>query len=269
MNDPVDPVERSADERDRFRDWDAAYVLGALSPDDRRAYERHLANTPARAAEVAELAGLPGILGKLSADEAVLLLAGPSAVAPSPAVADARHQHHKHLSRSGHSHSAPTVVRRRRLRITFSAVAAGVAALLVAGSLFFGVTLAPSTNEANPAAPSATPSAPAELAMTPIVPGVMTANLAVTEKGWGTRFDWNCQYTSGGWGTTHSDTTAPVDYDLVITDTSGTQTTVATWSATQNGAAGLVASTSVPTANIRSVEIRPTGSSTVLVRTDL
>jgi hypothetical protein len=90
----------------------------------------------------------------------------------------------------------------------------------------------------------------------------------VTEKGWGTRFDWNCQYTPGGWSSPDSDA-APADYDLVITDTNGTQTTVATWSATQTGAAGLVASTSVPTASIRSVEIRPTGSSTVLVRTDL
>ena len=41
---------------DRFRDWDAAYVLGALSTEDRRAFERHLASCPECAADVAELA---------------------------------------------------------------------------------------------------------------------------------------------------------------------------------------------------------------------
>jgi len=45
-----------------FSDWDAAYILGALSPEDRRAYEKHLAETPASAAELSELAGLPGVL---------------------------------------------------------------------------------------------------------------------------------------------------------------------------------------------------------------
>ncbi len=29
---------------DAFKDWDAAYVLGALSADDRKEYENHLAH---------------------------------------------------------------------------------------------------------------------------------------------------------------------------------------------------------------------------------
>ena len=45
---------------DRFRDWDAAYVLGALDSEDRRAYERHLAKCPSCSKALAELAGLPG-----------------------------------------------------------------------------------------------------------------------------------------------------------------------------------------------------------------
>ena len=32
---------------DPYREWDAAYVLGALSPRDRRAFEQHLATCPA------------------------------------------------------------------------------------------------------------------------------------------------------------------------------------------------------------------------------
>ena len=37
---------------DDLAEWDAAYVLGALSLDDRRTYEDYLATNPARAAEV-------------------------------------------------------------------------------------------------------------------------------------------------------------------------------------------------------------------------
>ena len=47
---------------DDIADWDAAYVLGALSRDDRHRYEAYLAENPDRAAALTELAGLPGIL---------------------------------------------------------------------------------------------------------------------------------------------------------------------------------------------------------------
>ena len=47
-----------------------AYVLGALSPAERSAYERHIAACVTCRNEVAELAGLPGLLGRLDADTA-------------------------------------------------------------------------------------------------------------------------------------------------------------------------------------------------------
>ena len=37
---------------DRYAEWDSAYVLGALSPSDRRSYERHLAECDACRAAV-------------------------------------------------------------------------------------------------------------------------------------------------------------------------------------------------------------------------
>ena len=40
---------------------DAAYILGALSPQDRREYEDFLAGNPKRAAALTELAGLPAV----------------------------------------------------------------------------------------------------------------------------------------------------------------------------------------------------------------
>ena len=47
---------------DPFEMFDGAYVLGALSDDDRRAYEAHLAECDACAASVRELQGLPRAL---------------------------------------------------------------------------------------------------------------------------------------------------------------------------------------------------------------
>lgn len=47
---------------------DGAYVLGALGPAERAAYEAHLAECPSCAAAVAQLAVLPGLLGRVSED---------------------------------------------------------------------------------------------------------------------------------------------------------------------------------------------------------
>jgi len=61
---------------DRFAQWDAAYVLGALSPAERREFEEHLATCPHCQAAVSELAALPGLLAQVSpADAAMLSLA--------------------------------------------------------------------------------------------------------------------------------------------------------------------------------------------------
>ena len=47
---------------DKFAQWDAAYVLGALSPAERREFEEHLASCPPCQAAVSELAAMPGLL---------------------------------------------------------------------------------------------------------------------------------------------------------------------------------------------------------------
>ncbi|MEV6878049.1 zf-HC2 domain-containing protein [Amycolatopsis sp. NPDC051128] len=99
MNTPADP----------YRDWDVAYVLGSLSPAERRELERHLAECPTCAGNVGELAGMPGILASLSPERALELLdpAGPPPQAPP-----------RRLSR----------LSRRRERARFAAALAGAAA---------------------------------------------------------------------------------------------------------------------------------------------
>ena len=62
---------------DRFATWDAAYVLGALSPAERREYEEHLADCSACQSAVSELAGMPGLLAQVPPEDAALLAAAP------------------------------------------------------------------------------------------------------------------------------------------------------------------------------------------------
>jgi hypothetical protein len=52
------------------------YVLGALSPSERVAYEAHLGECPTCRAEVADLAALPGLLGRLDLPTARAVAAG-------------------------------------------------------------------------------------------------------------------------------------------------------------------------------------------------
>ncbi|MGO1057119.1 hypothetical protein [Crossiella sp. CA198] len=65
---------------DPYRDWDAAYLLGALSHTERRDYEEHLHACRPCARAVAGFAGLPGLLATVARQQAAELLdqAGPA-----------------------------------------------------------------------------------------------------------------------------------------------------------------------------------------------
>jgi hypothetical protein len=217
----------------RYRDWDAAYVLGALSPQDRRDYEDHLRTCDECAAGVAELAGMPGLLRLVPAQEALSETddAGAGEVVQLAALAHAARR-----------------VRRRR----FAALVGAAAVLLVIGGLA-GTFL----TRQPPAPPSA--SITTNLQLEPVGDVAVTADLTLEKKGWGTRIDWECTYPADLWPTGDGPT-----YELVLVDDSGHQTVVATWLARNTGARGLGASSSIVTQDIRSVEIRVAGSDTPL-----
>jgi hypothetical protein len=61
----IDPVARE----DRFAEWDAMYLLGGLDADERREFEAHLDECDRCVRSVAELAGIPGMLAKVSPDD--------------------------------------------------------------------------------------------------------------------------------------------------------------------------------------------------------
>ena len=227
---------------DDLAEWDAAYILGALSLEDRRTYEGYLAANPARAAELTELAGMPGILNALSRDEAVALtdLGGAPPVENRPDnVASLAHAAAKRQQRSR--------------RMWLAAAVASAAALLIAGAVV-GATVFPQSS-----APTQTV---AMQAMQPTPRGGLTAELAVTEKKWGTELNWACQYTKDWSRNVHS-------YDIVVTTHDGVQKTVGSWKPAGDEATGLSAATSIPTAQIRTVDIRVSGTNEPLAITTL
>jgi hypothetical protein len=218
---------------DDLAEWDAAYVLGALSLQDRRTYENYLAANPSRATELTELAGMPGILKALSPEEAVALtdLAGAAPAEDRPDnVASLAHAAAKRQQRSR--------------RTWLAAAVATAAAFLIAGGLV-GATVFPRS-----AAPTQTV---AMQAMQPTPRGGLTAELAVTQKKWGTELNWACQYTKDWSRNVHS-------YDIVVTTHDGVQRSVGSWKPAGDEATGLSAATSIPASQIRTVDIRVTGT---------
>jgi anti-sigma-K factor RskA len=126
-----------------------AYVLGALAPTDRAAYERHMAGCVECRNEVAELAVLPGLLGRLDAATAVTTLSTPPAQAPAGLLARILH-------------AATTERRRYRRRHRWQLAVTGIAAACLAMALGLGVM----TVSGEPR-----PTTPVMAQMTPVDPG--------------------------------------------------------------------------------------------------
>jgi hypothetical protein len=227
---------------DDLAEWDAAYVLGALNLEDRRTYEDYLATNPERGVELEEFAGMPDILSVLSRDEALALtdIGGGSPIeAPADNVAS--------LARAAADRQ------RRSRRTGIAVVVATAAALAIVGGVV-GATIFPRTT-----------GSVQTVAMAPMEPGSrpgLTAQLAVTEKKWGTELNWACEYTKD-WSRDVA------SYDIVVTTKSGGQTTVGSWRPAGDEATGLSAATSIPTSEIRTVDIRVSGTDQPLAVTTL
>jgi hypothetical protein len=226
---------------DNLAEWDAAYVLGALNLDDRRTFENYLAENPERSVEVDQLGGLPDILGVLSRDEALAL----TDIEDGPPVGD--------RADNVASLAAAAAKRHRRSRRTGLAVLiATAAALAIVGGVVGATVFGRTTGSVQ------------TLAMAPMQPGSrpgLTAELAVTEKKWGTELNWACEYTK--------DWSRDVEsYDIVVTTREGAQITVGSWRPAGDEATGLAASTSIPTPEIRSVDIRVSGTDQPLAITN-
>lgn len=182
---------------DRFTHDAACYVLGALAPDERQEFERHLETCPACQAEVREFAGLPGLLTRLPVAEVQDVL-GPER---RPGQAEAG----SGAGSGAGDEAAPTMLptllaraRRERRSRRWRAVAIGAAAACLA-ALGTGIVLAgPGSNRgtpvARPTAPVTVP-APAVRAFARVVPGApASAEASVQDVAHGTRIRMTCRY---------------------------------------------------------------------------
>lgn len=233
---------------DAYSDWDASYVLGALSATERREFERHLAGCAACSAAVAELAGLPGLLAKAPASEIESLTQ--SSPLPVPVTLLPR------LVRS--------VARRRRrsrslVAASIVAAAAAAAAIVLALPLVVPAGLAPT-----PAATTSAPRPATSLVLDRVVPGPLSADVTLVPEGWGTRLEMNCRYdatasTPPGYGTEGA------GYAMFVTDAAGRSMQVATWTASPGSTVEPSGTTSLAVADIRSVDIRSSVDGRVLL----
>ncbi|GAB3913724.1 hypothetical protein GCM10027613_05810 [Microlunatus endophyticus] len=187
---------------DPYGDWDAAYVLGALTVQQRHEYEDHLAGCPDCRSAVGELAAMPGLLAQLPAAEAIALSdhgSGPGAEPVPDSIRDL------------------TPPRRLGARMRLLLVAAVVAALIVGGIGGFLVhgALAP----AHPGRGSSVLVAFGPQRQTGII---ATANL--TAAGDETKVDFNCMYATHSYG-------RPADYVLQTIDDHGQAKLIWKWRA--------------------------------------
>jgi hypothetical protein len=203
---------------DRYLTWDAAYVLGALSSNDRREYEAHLETCERCRAAVAEVSGIPPLLALLDSDDVRALDDQPEPPPLRPEVLG----------------SVLDKVRWRRRRSRWLTTASvGVAAALVAVGAVIAVRpeivgLQPSTQQTTAQM----------LEMTRVSDTPISASIALTSFNWGTRIDMACTY--GDWGRRDA---PPQDLGMVVVGRDGSHTEVATW-------LGLSGATALPSANI-------------------
>jgi hypothetical protein len=224
---------------DEFTPYDAAYVLGALSPADRREFETHLRGCAACARSVAELAGLPGLMSRVSLDqlteEAEPL---PETLLPSLARAVRRE--------------------RRRRRLIVGASAAAAACLIAAGTV--AVTRPDSPARPPVASSTTTPSGTARLALTAVVPSPVTASARLVDMDWGTRIDLTCVYRATGAYLANE----KISYAMVVIDRNGAAEQVATWKALPNRELTVMGASSRTRRDIAAVEVRTLSGLTIL-----
>ncbi len=207
--------------------WDGAYVLGSLSPADRREFEHHLAGCLDCSRGVRDLAGLPGLLGRLDAE--VFDERQPEPVPDSllPRLVDAMHRG-----------------QRRRTWLTAGLAAAAAVVVTIGGVL----VLDRSTGGTPSASPTSVVTSAAQQ-MTPVGSDAMSATVSLTSVAWGTRLDMTCSYPpfrgdyEGG------------SYALVVHTLRGGTEQVATWNGLPGKTMHLTAATASQKAQITSVEV--------------
>lgn len=211
-----------------YERWDGAYVLGSLSPAERREYERHLGTCDECSRAVRELAGVPGLLARVGSD----VLEEPEEPVPAtllPALA--------------------AQVRRRRRRGRLVAAVVAAAAVTAIGVAVPLLADRGSPDVADAIATGATP-----VAMTTVGGAPVQGALAFESVRWGTRLDLTCSYARGRYDGGYEP--AQETYRLVVHTRDGKVEQVGTWRGVDGATMHLTAATSAERDEITEVEVR-------------
>jgi anti-sigma factor RsiW len=221
-----------------YATWDAAYVLGSLSPADRREFEAHLSVCPQCSQTVAELSGMPALLSKLDGGAVAAMDADDHLEQPPNLLP-----------------SLMTEVRRRRRRVRMATWASGAAAaVLLAVGLFVGMPHQPASTP-----PQATA---AVLEMDQVGTKALASTVALSSQQWGTYIDLNCVCLAPV--TAHHDKLA-----MVVVGRDGSHTQLATWIANPGHTAKLGGATSTPVDQISQVQVVSADNGQVLLQRSL
>jgi anti-sigma factor RsiW len=241
---PSGDSELPAEDSHEYATWDAAYVLGSLSPADRREYEAHLSGCPQCTQAVAELSGMPALLSKLD----------------SQTVAAINDQTAEPPMAPNMLPSLLFAVRRRRQRsrlMMWSSSAA--AAVLLAIGVFVGVANHSLTSQ--PVQTAQSPSGSA-LQMDQVGTKALASTVSLSPQNWGTVIDLRCVCLAPVYA--HHDKLA-----MVVVNRDGTHTQLATWVADPGHTATPAGSISTPVNQIASVQVVSADNGKVLLERTL
>jgi hypothetical protein len=210
--------------------WDGSYVLGSLSPAERREYESHLDGCVACSRAVRDLAGLPGLLGRIGPEvfESAVEEPVPETLMPRLARETRRRD-------------------RRRTWLTAGVAAAAATVLTIGGVAALDHSSAgapPQAGQSSTLGPQ-----PDFRQMRSVGNDPMTARVALTTVGWGTKVDLTCTYPrvlnpyEGG------------SYRLVVHTRDGRSEQVASWNGLPGKTMALTAATSAPVDQIKAVSL--------------
>lgn len=200
---------------------DGAYILGALAPAERSDFERHLAACPPCRDSIAQLAVLPGLLGRLD----------PAVAAPAPSAPPSL------LPRVLAAMRAQRAARRRRVLALAAAgvVAAAIAAIVGLGALLTG----------GPANPPSVVFRPMQVSPSE---SQVEAHIGLAEQQTGTVVTVRCVY--------HGDPDRSWEVWLVVYPRDEEAEPIGSWIATGGMPVEISAVTHHPTAEIDRIELR-------------
>jgi len=219
---------------------DGAYVLGSLSPEERRAFVAHLPGCPDCRTSVRALSDLPGLLGSVDTEETGVLGGGPLEKPPPSLL--------PRLLTVAQSEQA-----RHRRKVRAFAIAA---CLLVLLALAVPVAMfAPFS----PLQRSTQQSVQMQ-AMTPVnnVTAV-TAEVGLVDKAWGTKIALHCAYAKSRYASEQA-------YGLYAISRSGQWEQIGSWTVGPGRDVNMDAATKFRTGELAAIEIRRSDGKTILRR---